>query len=200
MPCDIRRSLLGVGRVRRRVTIVLICEDQQHEVFARRFLEKVGVGRRQIRVVRVPRGRGSAEQFVREQFPCELVTYRTNRRRVAQALVVMIDGNGMEWKKRIDQLRDSCHQKRVPWPDEQDKVLIAVPTWSIETQFAYLDVKDVTETTPYPRLSKPRLCQRYVDKLWEACTAGWVDRPLPPSLAAACEAFIKESWRELTRR
>lgn len=137
---------------------------------------------------------------MQEQFPCELVTYRTNRRRVAQALVVTIDGNRMGWKKRIDQLRDSCHQKRVPWLDEQDKVLIAVPTWSIETRFAYLDRKDVTETTPYPRLSEPRLCQRYVDKLCELCTAGWAHRPLPPSLAAVCEAFNRESWRELTRR
>lgn len=76
----------------RSVQLVLLCEDTQHETFARRFLEKAGWSTRRLRVVKAPPGRGSAVQFIRERFPIELSAYRSNRNRVTLALVVMVDG------------------------------------------------------------------------------------------------------------
>jgi hypothetical protein len=50
----------------RRVKIVLLCEDSQHEAFARRFLGGMGWNTREIRVEKSPSAGGSAEQWVRE--------------------------------------------------------------------------------------------------------------------------------------
>ena len=52
----------------RNVNVVILCEDRQHEAFARRFLALAG---RSVRVQRVevsPKGRGSGEHFVRKRF------------------------------------------------------------------------------------------------------------------------------------
>ncbi len=59
----------------RRVKIVLLCEDSQHEAFARRFLKGMGWNTRELRVEKSPSASGSAEQWVREEFPNELRIY-----------------------------------------------------------------------------------------------------------------------------
>jgi hypothetical protein len=55
----------------RRVKIVLLCEDSQHEAFARRFLEGMRWNMRELRVEKSPTARGSAAQWVKETFPAE---------------------------------------------------------------------------------------------------------------------------------
>jgi len=64
----------------RTVQWVVLCEDRQHETFARRFLKIAGLSARRLRAEIAPRGRGSAEQFVRERFPKELSAYRSSRK------------------------------------------------------------------------------------------------------------------------
>ena len=66
----------------RNARIVLLCEDTQHETFGRRFLKKMGWSNHQVRVLKAPGGRGSAEQFVRKRFPEELEEHRRRRNRV----------------------------------------------------------------------------------------------------------------------
>ena len=70
----------------RRVTIVILCEDSQHETFIRRFLKKKGWGPRDLHVVNHPPGKGSKEQWVREQFPKELEAYRERSSKTSVAL------------------------------------------------------------------------------------------------------------------
>ena len=77
----------------RQVQLVLLCEDQQHEVFVRRFLAAAGWSTRRLRIQMAPPGKGSAEQFVREQFPKELQAYRSNRIRLSLGLIVIRDGD-----------------------------------------------------------------------------------------------------------
>lgn len=43
----------------RRVQLVLLCEDNQHEAFARRFLNAMGWETRAMRVEKAPGGRGA---------------------------------------------------------------------------------------------------------------------------------------------
>ncbi len=66
-----RPEALGVdrqrlGEVSRRVQIVLLCEDLQQRAFACRFLRGTGWKIRSIRVEMAPKGRGSAEKYVRK--------------------------------------------------------------------------------------------------------------------------------------
>jgi hypothetical protein len=172
----------------RRARIVLVCEDSQHEAFARRFLARKGWDRGSIRVEKLPGPRGSGEQFVRERFPTELRAIRSGH--VDRSLVVMIDGDKDGLTRRLSQLADACRAVGVDPRAPDDRVAVLVPTWRIETWLAYLDGDAVDESRQdYPRLSRARDCRRHVDALVQMCEAGGLRAPAPPSLEAACREF-----------
>jgi hypothetical protein len=174
----------------RGVQLVLVCEDRQHETFARRFLEKAGWSTRRLRVEMAPPGRGSAVQFVRERFPKELSAYRSNRNRVAQGLIVMLDGAAEGVVGRFDELAKVCERQGVKPRDHEEHVAIFVPTWNIETWLAYLGGTNVDESkSDYPRLDRPRDCQQHVDRLYKMCQQKELRQPAPVSLAAACQEY-----------
>jgi len=174
----------------RTAQVVLLCEDRQHEVFARRFLKKIGWETRRLRVQLSPPGQGSAEQFVRKRFPHELGAYRSNRHRVAKALIVMIDGDAKGVSGRLRDLDDACHSEDIVPRTEHERVAVFVPTSNIETWLAYLAGESVDETRKdYARLGRERECQRHVDVLCAMCAQGSLRKPAPPSLVAACKEY-----------
>lgn len=67
-------------------------------------------------------------------------------------------------------------------------VVVAVPTWNIETWLAYLRGESVDESRDdYPRLDKSESgCQPQVEALAEMCRRRELREPPPPSLTAAC--------------
>ena len=135
----------------RNVQVVILCEDRQHEAFARRFLARAGESIRVQRVEVNPKGRGSGEQFVPERFAKELAYYRARKHRVEQALVVLIDADGREVATRIDQVEDAGVDAGFPRRQGNERVAIFVPA-NIETWLAYLDGQTVNENDAYPRL------------------------------------------------
>jgi hypothetical protein len=173
----------------RSVNMVILCEDRQHETFARRFLQKLGISIRNLRVEISPQGRGSAEQFVRKQYASELQYYRSRSHRVQQGLMVMIDADGRDVHERLEQVEkdavDAGHEGR----RDDERIAVFVPKRNIETWLAYLDGQDVNENDSYPRLDRQRDCQRHVDALYEMCQAGTLRQPSPPSLVAACDEY-----------
>ncbi len=172
-----------------RVNVVILCEDKQHATFARRFLKKMGWDKPP-RVVPWPQGQGSGEQHVRECFPVELKSYRSNRGAVGQALVVMLDGDDRGVRARRAELEAACEASGVAAPAAGERVALFVPTWNIETWFAYLDGQDVDEgKKDYSRLSREGECQRHVDALVKMCRQGQLRQPAPPSLEAACQEY-----------
>jgi hypothetical protein len=174
--------------VSRRVQLVLLCEDKQHEVFARRFLNEMGWETRAMRVEKVPGGRGAGEQFVRKRFPVELKAHRS--RPVSQALVVLIDGDAEGTAARLQQLSHACREAGVVERTDHDRVAIFIPTWNVETWLAYLDGEDVTEAkSDYPRLSRERDCQRHVEALAQMCRDGQLRELAPASLETACSEY-----------
>ncbi len=88
--------------------MVVLCEDQQQQVFAQRFLREMD-SKWQVRPVPAPPGKGSAEQFVREQFVKELSEHRS--RRVSTTLVVMIDGDHRGLARRKAELEAACKEQ-----------------------------------------------------------------------------------------
>jgi hypothetical protein len=117
----------------RQVTLVLLCEDKQHEAFLRRFFETMGWPKRRFRIEKAPSGRGSAEGFVRERFPIELEAYRQKRSLVKSALVVMVDGDTDGVAERWKAFDSACKGVGILPRQDQDHVAMFVPTWSIET-------------------------------------------------------------------
>ena len=173
----------------RNAHVVILCEDRQHEVFARRFLARVG---RHLRVQRVeigPRGRGAGEQFVRDRFAKELAYYRARKHRVEQALIVLIDADGIDVAARIEQVESACLETEDERRQANERVAIFVPARNIETWLAYLEGQTVNEDDTYPHLKRERDCQRHVDALYDMCQQQTLRRPSPPSLEAACAEY-----------
>jgi hypothetical protein len=177
-----------MGVVSRPVQLVLLCEDQQHEVFLRRFFKEMGWELRELRVEKAPGGRGSAEQFVRRRFPVELTAHRS--RGGSHVLVTMIDGDRHGDDGRRRQLDAACREAETAVRGRSERVVLAVPTRTSESWFAYLDGETVDEGRPdYPRLGRSRECQRHVDALARMCREGALREPSPSSLRIACDEY-----------
>lgn len=149
-------------------------------------------------MIKAPGGRGSAEQYVRRQYPMELKGLRGRHGKVS--LVVLVDGDRFGPSERLAQLDEACENAGVQRKQPEESVFVFVPTWNIETWLAYLDDKQVKEDKrDYPRLTRQRDCRRHVEKLAEMCHASQLRMPAPPSLSAACEEFERLlNWFEET--
>ena len=177
-----------LGTLTRNVRVVLVCEDTQHEVFVRRFLRDMGWKVRDIRVEKAPQGRGSGEQFVRENYPSELRSLRGKPGR--RALIAVVDGDKRGVDGRLADFERACVEQGVPSRRDEETVLLFVPTWAIETWLAYLDGNIVDESHPgYPRLAHESECQSHVEVLAGMCRERALRLPAPLSLVAACGEY-----------
>ena len=180
----------------RNVQIVLLCEDKQHENFVRYFLKKMDRAKtiRITRVVRAPKGIGSAEQFVRSRFSEQLKLHRQGGHHASRVLVVMLDGDNHGVERRIQELDNACRDRGVPCRRSDEHVLVLVPTWRIETWLAYLGGGAVDEGRhDYPRLQRRGEWRPRVDKLAAMCRSRELREPIPPSLRAACKEYRRWS-------
>lgn len=172
--------------MKRKADVVILCEDQDHETFIRRFLQQKGWDSRRMRVV--PFGTGAADKHVADSLPEELQALRN--RHAKTILVVMIDGDRYGVDERLRWLEHACRQAGVLWRSDRERVAIFVPTWNLETWFHYLGGNSVTEgKKDYPRLNKPSDCQELVETLCTMCDAQNLRKPAPPSLERACEEY-----------
>ena len=169
----------------KRIKIIVLCEDKQHAVFALRFLKK----RKLQGYANFPpeSGKGSGEQFVRENYPKYLDATRNRNGQLA----VMTDGNTIGASERMKQLDNACKAQNIEPRKPADKAVVFIPTRNIETWLAYLDGEAVDETQPYPRLAKERECKRHVNVLAKMCDVGALRTPAPPSLLEACKEYQK---------
>ena len=165
---------------------VLLCEDRQHEAFARRFLTVARWSTQELRVVRPAPGEGAGAGFVLRQLPHEM---RDRRRRVSgRSLIAVVDGDADGYRSRIEQLMARCEAEGAPIRDD-DNVYLLAPSRNIETWFAYLEGDAVNEAVAYPRLRRERDCQRHVNELHQMCERNELRQPAPPSLERACEEY-----------
>ena len=174
---------------KRRVKIVLLCEDSQHEAFIRRFLKGMGWNTREIRVEKSPSALGSAEQWVREKFPHELMAYRQRQLRAASALIAMIDADKKAVQDRINEFGEVCNSMQIAFRAAEEAVAIAVPKRNIETWIHFLDGGAVDENTSYPKLGRERGCRPAVDRLVQLCRSTGLTPNAPQALATACDEY-----------
>ncbi len=174
---------------KRRVKIVLLCEDSQHEAFTRRFLKGIGWNTRELRVEKSPSGGGPAEQWVREKFPNELKVYRQRRQRAASALIAMIDADTKSVKERINEFEAVCNGREVPFRTDDEAVAITVPKRNIETWIHHCNGEQVNEEDSYQKLERERGCKPAVNNLVRMCKSSGLEEDAPPALAVACNEY-----------
>ena len=131
------------------VQVTILCEDLQTRCVIRQFLMKSGYTRHELHEVSVPGNSGGAgDKWVRDRFPVELKAYHNRKHRASTCLIVALDADLKETvDSRRQWLRDACDEQKVPFRDNDDKVLMIVPKRNIETWLAYLRGKDVDEKT-----------------------------------------------------
>ena len=173
----------------RRVRIVLLCEDSQHEAFARRFLKGMGWNTRELRVEKSPSASGAAEQWVRERFPIELRIYRKRKPLAASTLIAMIDADSKNVQDRINEFQKECKSHQVPFRTRDEAVAIVVPKRNIETWIHYLKGEGVNEEDTYSKLDRERGCKPAADNLVKFCTSTGLAADAPSALLAACDEY-----------
>ena len=173
----------------RRVKIVLLCEDSQHEAFVRRFLTGMGWNTRELRIEKSPSAIGSAEQWVREKFSDELKIYRQRQSKAASALIAITDADSHSVEERKSDFSIACSEKQIPFRQENEAVAIVVPKMNIETWIKYFESGSVTEEDEYPKLQRERKCSNAVAELVRLCKESTLHPDWPSSLVDACSEY-----------
>ncbi|MDD5089759.1 MAG: hypothetical protein PHQ23_02480 [Candidatus Wallbacteria bacterium] len=172
----------------RRVQIVILCEDSQHEVFGRRFLKQAGWENSDFRVVKSPEGKGCASQWVRKKFPEELSAYRQRKNRAASCLIAVIDADNLSVHERIRELEQECMDQGMVCRSNDDCVAFVIPKRNIASWVHHLLGEEVNESDVYRELERESLCQPAVAQLANICNNRDTGTLLP-SLKDACQEY-----------
>lgn len=173
------------------VTIVLLCEDMQTESFVYNFLKHRNFKHHDFTFLCASRAsKGSAEQWVRKKYPRQLKAIRSKRNAY---LIVVIDADAGTIDDRRRELATACREEGIsPRAKTDFNVLHIIPRRNIETWLAYLDGRDVDESTVYPKLEHQRNCRKHAESLYNMCHKNQTLRePAPPSLREACNEYHK---------
>lgn len=124
--------------------ITLLCEDRRQEQFFASICEEHGW--RVIDRHVAPRGRGSAEQWVRKQISTRVQLHRRWRRE-NRALLVGIDGDKVGVSRRREELDTELRDRGLAPISSGEAIAVLVPTWSIETWILFLHHGQVVPET-----------------------------------------------------
>jgi hypothetical protein len=176
----------------KRALVIVVIEDDCHEMLIYRYLKRCGVGRYQIRIERSPSGAGSAEKWVQKTFVKEVTVYR--RRHALTKLITVIDADKNTVANRLKQLDDALIENGKKQVDTRaEQIARLVPKRNIETWILCLNEEEVDEETNY----KPKR------KDWAELTPPaserltvWIRLPKPPKL---CVDSLHHGIQELKR-
>ncbi len=160
---------------RAKIRTIILCEDRTQEHFVRKLCEELGA--RPVAVMVAPRGHGSAEQWVRKQYPGQVRRLRGYGDELV-GLVVMTDGDrfGVEARK-LDFAAALAAANQMPRNDGE-RIPICVPTWSIETWFAWLGgLEGVDETRTYKKEPGIQAAQRRGEVSPSKAAEAWLHPP-----------------------
>ena len=129
--------------------VIVIVEDEHHEMLVRRYLKKRGMGPHQVTYLRSPSGEGSAEQWVRTRFAKEVSAYRNRRARAETALILIIDADIQTVQGRLAQIDRGLGEARIQAIDNSEQIARLVPKRNVETWILCLNGQLVDENTDY---------------------------------------------------
>jgi hypothetical protein len=129
--------------------IIILVEDQRHEMLVRRYLRKCSIEPHQMTIVPSPSGKGSAEHWVRTRFAKEVSAYRHRSTRAGTALIVAIDADAYTVDQRLARLAQTLNETGGKPLLREEAVALLVPKRNIETWILALNEYTVDETTDY---------------------------------------------------
>lgn len=172
--------------------VVILAEDQQHQVFVYGWLRARGFGVRDIRQLPLPAGRGAGEQYVRRQYPLQVREHRRRAASMACWLVAVIDADTLEVRARESQLDAALVDAGLPMRSAGETLCVLIPKRNIETWIHFFSTGSADEDVDYKRPAKTsEECRAAAQMLANTFQEEVPPPSFPPSL--------QQGWRELKR-
>ena len=180
--------------IQRVATIVLLVEDLHQESLLRRYLQRVGHDRRNIRVNRSQKGTGSGEQHVREQYASEIRAQRFRVTRIQSCLIAFIDADTVQTQDRHQQFERALRDADEPRLASNEHVAVLVAKRNVETWILCLNGESVDEDTNYRHDDRVNAnsIKSVAGQLYE-----WTR--VNAAIPAECVTSLRESIPELLR-
>jgi hypothetical protein len=125
--------------------VIVLAEDENHQLFAQRFLKRLGYGQHQIFLEQVPNGAGCGEKWVRDNYARTVQDYRRRSARATSALIVVIDADDQDPARRQRQLEAELDVAR----KAGERIAHLIPRRNIETWILCMDGRAVNEAEDY---------------------------------------------------
>ena len=159
--------------------VIILVEDKQQRTFVSRLLQVIGYPVHELKILPIPAGEGSGEQYVREQYPIQVKELRPRAKYMDVALVATIDGDLSTVAVRQKQLADQLEASELEPRGADEKIVHLIPRRNIETWIEYLldTTTVVDEANSYHKLKgRERDCQKAVEEMALLCGS---TQPLP---------------------
>jgi len=177
-----------------KLQVIVLCEDDQHFHFARKYLELRGINKRKIIGKIAPPGQGCGAQYVIEHYAAEVQAHRS-KNYLSIALVVFLDDDTQTLQRRLDELNEQLIKNQQLPRQDNEKIALFIPARNIQTWFHYLaGNQNIEEKKDYKcnylRGSYPT---KSAQKLYnEICPVG-LPSNAPSSLQHACKELQRLS-------
>lgn len=130
--------------------IYVLVEDQRHRQFVYRYLARAGYDSRQMTIELAPSGKGSAEQWVRENFARQVGKCRSRNSRARTVMLLLLDVDVERLPVRLGALNEALIQSGQAQIDElSDPIARLLPKRNIETWILCLNSGAVDEVKDY---------------------------------------------------
>src|SRR5271157_1449146 len=114
--------------------IYVLVEDQLQRQLIYRFLIRAGINPHQMSFALSPSGRGSAEQWVRENFARQAEKCRARNARASTSMFVMLDADTGTIQERLDVLDEALKSTgKKPIDTNRDPIARLIPRRNVET-------------------------------------------------------------------
>jgi hypothetical protein len=141
------------------VQAIVLAEDQRSGILFRRYVQRA-LDVRKIRVESAPRGKGSAYDWVIQQYPKEV---KEQRNRVSAknqnnaVLLVHVDADNKTVVERAQQLEDALRTNSAASRTQSERIAVCVPKRNTETWIHGLCGIPVDETYDFKRDDEHRV-------------------------------------------
>lgn len=171
---------------------VVLAEDKRTECFFRKLLEVLGFQPRKFTFRTSPQGEGSAEAWVRKNYPGEVRNLRAKNYQAGLILIAARDDDGVGLEERKQQLEDALCRAGLEPRQQGEKIATPVPARNIETWLlSLLGEAELEERSDYKHRYEKGYASDERSNLAKAARA-WEkldDRVLLPSLRDGAVEF-----------
>ncbi len=148
------------------VRIDILLEDRAFDRFVRKALASFGFDQHKVHVEPYPVGKNT-KQWVTQQYPAKVQLYR--RKAAGQvALLVGTDADEQTVQQRCNALAAALDQADMPRRKDDERIVLWVPKWHIETWILALLGQNVNENDNYKHAAQdadvPGAAKGFVDR------------------------------------